>query len=105
MKVTRAICLLSVLVACAADDPPPSCQEAFDHFYAASCTLVDTSTGAQVPKATAITDCNTIATDAPRNCRDEVFDWLRCTLAVPSPAMSDADCRCMAEVTALQSCQ
>jgi hypothetical protein len=109
MKVTRvtsiAGLLAAVLAGCAADDKTPSCQQAFDHFYTAHCTLIDRSSGTEIPEATAVTTCTTLATDAPKTCRDELSAWLSCTNEVPSPATSDSDCSCSVELAALQSCQ
>jgi hypothetical protein len=104
MRATSVVGSIAVLLmACAADDPTPSCQQALDHFYAASCTFVDS--GAPVPKATAVSRCETLVAAAPRLCRDEVSDWLRCIDTVPSPASSDEQCSCSPEVMAVQSCQ
>jgi hypothetical protein len=109
MKVMRVTSVVGfgfvamMLVACAADDAPPSCQQAFDHFYAASCTFVDSA--GPIPKATAISQCEALAVEEPRSCRDEFYDWLRCVNAVPSPATSDEQCSCSPAVAALRTCQ
>lgn len=94
-----------VLAGCSADESVPSCQQAFDHFYAADCTLVDATTRQPIPKDTSISNCVTVASEAPLQCKDELHAWLRCFNEVTSPAMNDADCSCMAEQTALFSCQ
>jgi hypothetical protein len=73
MRVTMVLALWSaVLVACAADDKTPSCEQAFDHFYGAHCTLIDSSTGMELAKPMAVSACTTIATDAPKTCRNEL---------------------------------
>jgi hypothetical protein len=100
-----AVVFAAALAGCSADDKTPSCQQAFDHFYAAHCTLIDRSSGTEISEATAVTTCTTLATDAPKTCRDELSAWLSCTNEVPSPATSDNDCSCSAELTALQGCQ
>jgi hypothetical protein len=52
-------------VSCGTDDPPPSCQQAFTHYYAAGCAYHDLNTQQEIPRDTMIANCQSVAASAP----------------------------------------
>lgn len=95
----------AAMVGCGSDDPPPSCQKAMSHFYAAGCYYKDTNTTLTITLNDMITRCE--ASDASartERCNDRFDDWLRCNNEVPATATTIADCDCSQEQSAFNSC-
>lgn len=100
--MTRLILGLTFLVGCGGDaKPAPSCFDAFTHFYATGCTLVDLSSGQPVPQGTVIAQCQSSAASLPAGCKDELDAYLTCTDTV-TPAMK---CDCTTEQMVLIGCK
>jgi hypothetical protein len=90
------------LIGCGGDArPAPSCFDAFSHYYAAGCTLVDLNTGQQVSQGTVIAQCQTAAANEPANCRDEFDAFLSCINA-STPAQQ---CNCSSDQMTLLQCR
>jgi hypothetical protein len=92
---------LVFLIGCGGDGPPPSCADAFGHFYGAGCTFVDASTGQPFPMDEIISQCQSLAANAPANCRDELNTWVRCI----EETSASKNCDCSAEQMALLECR
>ncbi len=73
----RKILVVVALAVGACGSDAPSCNEAFSHFYAKGCVLVDSS-GAPYSQADVIVSCQQIAAAAPDNCIGKLDDWLSC---------------------------
>lgn len=101
--MTKAIGLygLLFLVGCGGDaKPAPSCFEAFAHYYAAGCTLVDLSTGQPASQSTVTGQCQQSAASLPANCQGELDVYLGC-VDESTPAKQ---CDCSQEQMALIRC-
>jgi hypothetical protein len=96
-----------LLAACggSGDDEPPSCQQAFTHYYQAGCRYFELATGAEIPLGDMIDSCRGILADAPETCVDDVEDWLFCLDDVPSNSTTDAQCDCSQEQESLLTCE
>jgi hypothetical protein len=101
----KFLSVVTLLVACGGDDPPPSCQQAMTHYYDAGCLFYDLQTGQPIPVNERISFCHQVKAAAPMSCEDDVADWLFCLEGVPSPASSNADCDCTQEQDALLTCE
>lgn len=97
--------VMAVLLAgaCGGGDEPPSCQQAFTHYYSAGCTYYDLNTGQPIAVGTMIANCQSAAASAGR-CLDELNDWLYCNDSVPTPSTTNAQCDCSQEFMAAITC-
>lgn len=93
------------MIGCGADEPPPSCEEAITHFYSSGCYYKDTTTEQSIELGAMVARCEQLGNTAPSLCRSEFYDWLRCNNAVPDQALTDADCSCAEERSALLNCK
>ena len=99
--------LLVLLIGCGSSDPPPSCQQAMTHFYAAGCSYFDQTTNPPTPIAQAqmINFCQNAAANGPPNSHDELDAWLVCNDHVPDHATTSAQCDCSADYMMLLECR
>lgn len=98
----RPLLGLVMLTACGGDaKPAPSCFDAFAHFYAAGCTLVDLQTGQPVSQGTITALCQSTAASLSPGCKGEFDAYLSCTDTV-TPAMQ---CNCSTEQMAFLECR
>lgn len=66
-----------IMAGCESNSTPPSCQQAFGHYYSLGCTFLD-ATGQTVPQEWITADCQSTAVAASAQCRDELDAWLTC---------------------------
>ena len=92
------------LFACGADDPPPSCQDAWTHFYGVGCAVYNLATNPPTPYtlAEAIQGCQQVNAAVPDRCQSFFDDYQRCINGVKDSATC-ADCS--QEQDALFGCQ
>lgn len=102
----RPLLGLALLIGCGSD-PPPSCQQALTHFYAAGCSYFDQRTNPPAPiaQSTMIASCQSVAANIPASCHDELDGWLVCNDHVPDHVTSSAQCDCSAAYMALLECR
>jgi hypothetical protein len=106
MRVMRALgVVLLMAVGCGEDEPPPSCQQAFAHYYGAGCTYVDLTTGDPIPQGKMTADCQQLHAAAPTNCYAAFDAWLICLYSVPQGSTTNAECDCSREQMALFACR
>lgn len=109
--MTKTCAFLIVALASCSSDPaqshpdaaPPSCQQAFGHYYAAGCTFSD-SGGNPITESDMEGRCQTYVTTATPACLTLNNRWLTCMLELPSPARSAADCDCSQAQMAVLAC-
>src|SRR5689334_17661946 len=91
MRNIRVVLLtLMLFPACSSSDvPPPSCQQAFAHYYGIGCTFVDLSTGQPVSQGQITAECQTGAGQLSKSCEDEFDTWLTCLNEVTSCGTAD----------------
>ena len=106
MQNIRVALLSMFLFACSSDDPPPSCQQALTHYYAAGCAYIDTSVSppTALSQTQMITLCQNATAEAPKSCRNEIDAWLVCNNEVPTPSTTNDQCDCSTEFMALLRC-
>jgi hypothetical protein len=100
MKRIFAIVIV-VVAGCANEPAPPSCQQAFGHYYSIGCSFVDLATGQPVPQGQITADCQSLAAAAPEQCQDELDVWLTCLNDVKQCGAGD----CSQEQMTLLRCQ
>jgi hypothetical protein len=94
------------MIGCGSDDPPPTCQEAMTHFYAAGCFYRDTSTQQDISVSMMITRCQETLASAPTSiCRARFEDWVTCNNDVPDTAKTVADCDCSEALRDVSACE
>jgi hypothetical protein len=105
----KGIAMILLLAAsCSGDSaPPPSCQQAFTHYYDAGCVLVNLQTSQPYAVGDIITQCNQLAADvsSSADCKGKLDNWLECTAGVPDNSTTNAQCDCSQDQMALIQCQ
>lgn len=104
MRNLLFIVAAALVSGCTSSAPPPSCEQAVDHYYAASCDFADPNTGAVIPMLQFVGECETIAEGTPSACIGDLNAFLECIDSVPSPAKSSADCDCTQSYMTLADC-
>ena len=100
--MTRVFLGMVFLIGCGGSErPAPSCFDAFNHYYAAGCTLVDLNTGQPVAQGTVIAQCQSAATSLPANCKDEFDGYLSCV----NTSTPSSQCNCSSDQMTLLECR
>jgi hypothetical protein len=108
LMIFCALASATLFAACGGDDgddQPPSCQQAFTHYYESGCRYFELATGAEIPLGEMIDSCRDILSTAPATCEDDVENWLFCLDDVPSNSTTNAQCDCSQEQESLLTCE
>ena len=90
----KAVLVTTSLLAACAKDEPPSCQQAFSHYYEAGCSFYDLQTDYEYSEGEMNQACREIKAAGSTSCIEAIDDWLICLNDVPSATSSNSACDC-----------
>lgn len=100
----RAFTALLFVSACASDPAPPSCLQAFSHYYMVGCAYHDIN-GNPITQDMMVINCQQAAATSPsQHCTDVLNSWLECNVSVPDHATTNAQCDCSQTQMAVLAC-